>query len=213
MVIRLPSLCGGKLLIAIDIASSSAVYVFCSARGPRLSEKVVGSSFAAPTAVLVESMATPIPTVPLLSDEHVAIRTPWLLFANSAALALSGSMTVGRRASHGLTTNGRMISILSVDVRRCAWAIFCSGETNLRNALKLSLESGCVFGSVWMLIHSLVVLSMWRSRTVRMLASASATAVATVRKQPVIACAPILCTLFRDAVAAVPHACIHTFDA
>ena len=50
------------------------------------------------------------------------------------------------------------------------------------------------------LIHRLVALSACRSRTVRMLASGSAMAVATVRKVPAIACAPILCSLFIEGI-------------
>lgn len=46
-----------------------------------------------------------------------------------------------------------------------------------------------------------------------MLASASATAIATVRKAPVIARAPIFCALFSQLSAFSPHACIQTFAA
>jgi hypothetical protein len=73
-----------------------------------------------------------------------------------------------------------MTSILSVGVRWCARAIFYSGEVNLWGFIMLSFESGLVPGNVWRLTHNVVALSACRSPTVRMLASASATAVATV---------------------------------
>src|SRR5258705_5620991 len=106
-----------------------------------------------------------------------------------------------------------MTSILSVGVRWCASAIFCRGEVNLWNILVPNLESGFVLGSVRRLTHRLVALSACRPCTERILASTSAMAVATVRKVPIIACAPILWILFIGDIAFDPHACIHTFEA
>ena len=76
-----------------------------------------------------------------------------------------------------------------------------------------SLESGFVLGSVRRLTYNFVALSACRSPIVHMLASASATAVATVRKTSVIACAPIICILFIRAMPLHPQACLQTFEA
>ena len=47
-------------------------------------------------------MAPPIPTIPLLSDELVAIKMPWVELATSVAFSRSGSMVAGNRSSHGV---------------------------------------------------------------------------------------------------------------
>ena len=75
------------------------------------------------------------------------------------------------------------------------------------------LTTAAAVWAVQRLTHSFVAFPACRSATVRMLASASATAVATVRKAPVMACAPILCILFIKAIPLDPHAYIHTFEA
>src|SRR5438128_404562 len=106
-----------------------------------------------------------------------------------------------------------MTSVLFVGVSWCARAIFCSGEVNLWKTLVPSLERGFVLGKVRRLTHSFVALSECRSRTERMLASASAIAIDTVRQAPVFVCAPILCTLSIAAMVDPPHACIQTFEA
>ena len=93
-------------------------------------------------------MAPPIPTIPFLTDELVAIRIPGVELAVSTAFPLSGSMVAGNRSSHAAITYGLMPSIRSVGACRCARAIFCSGEVNLSNALVPSFESGFVSGNV-----------------------------------------------------------------
>jgi hypothetical protein len=84
---------------------------------------------------------------------------------------------------------------------------------NLRYSLVPSFESGFVFGKVQRLTHNFVALFAWRSFTVRMLASASTTAVATVQKAPVMACAPILCILVIKVMPWYPQASLYTFEA
>jgi hypothetical protein len=58
-----------------------------------------------------------------------------------------------------------------------------------------AISRGCVLGRVRRLIQNLVAACACRSCTGWMLASVSATAVATVWKAPVIACAPTICAL------------------
>ena len=84
---------------------------------------------------------------------------------------------------------------------------------NLRNTLVPNFLIGFVLGSVCRLTHSLVALSVCHSLIVHILASASAMAVATILKVPVIAWAPILCTLFIDLNALCPQACVQTLEA
>jgi hypothetical protein len=123
---------------------------------------------------------------------------PLMRLATSTALSLFGSMIAGIRCSHGLIAYSWIVSTAFVGTSSHAWAIFCNGDVNFRNTLVPTLESGFVLGSVWRSTHSLVARSACRSRTVRMLASVSATATATVRNEPIIACAPTLCTLFKS---------------
>jgi hypothetical protein len=63
-----------------------------------------------------------------------------------------------------------------------------------------SFKSGFVSSSVRRLTYSFVALSACRLPTVRMLALASATAVATVRKTPMMAYALTFCILFIKAM-------------
>ena len=121
-------------------------------------------------------------------------------------------MLTESRSSHGVIAYGSITSILFVGICMRTWAIFCNGDMNLWNTLVFSLESGFVLGNVRMLIHRLVAFAACRSCTVRMLASASAMAVATVLNAPVIACAPILCTLFSEGIDFHPHASIQTLE-
>ena len=58
-----------------------------------------------------------------------------------------------------------------------------------------------------------MALSEYRLRTDLMLTSASPIAVVTVRKVPVIACTPILYTLFIVAIVETPQVCIQIFKA
>ncbi|KAG7403589.1 hypothetical protein Forpe1208_v016179 [Fusarium oxysporum f. sp. rapae] len=67
---------------------------------------------------------------------------------------------------------------------------FC-GDTYLRLVDTLRAASGCVFGNVLMLTYVRIPARACRSHTVWMPASASTTAVATVRKALVMAHAPI----------------------
>ena len=76
-----------------------------------------------------------------------------------------------------------------------------------------SFKSGFVSSNVRRLTYSFVALSVCRLSTVRMLASASITVVATVRKAPVIACAPTFCILFIKAMPLYPQVYIQTFEA
>src|SRR5258706_5632650 len=74
IVICLPTRYHGRRLIAIAIASSSAVYGFCSALVPNVTENVVGSLFV--PVLRVSWMTPPIPNIPFLSDELVIICMP-----------------------------------------------------------------------------------------------------------------------------------------
>ena len=93
-------------------------------------------------------MAPPMPTMPFLSDELVAMHMSLMQLATSAALSLFGLMIAGIRGSYGLIAYSWMVSTVSVGISSCAWAIFCNGDVNLRNTLMLILESGFVLGSV-----------------------------------------------------------------
>jgi hypothetical protein len=88
-----------------------------------------------------------------------------------------------------------------------AYAIYCSGEVNRRSSLVLSFESGFVPAPMRRLTHNVAALSACRLYCTYT-TSDSATTVVTVRKAPVIACAPTLCTLFIKALLLHPHAYI-----
>ena len=64
-----------------------------------------------------------------------------------------------------------------------------------------------------MSVQSLIARFQNRSCAVLILASASATLVATVRKVPTIACAAILWTLLMGPMSLSLYACIHTLEA
>ena len=76
-------------------------------------------------------MAPPIPTIPFLSDELVVMYMPLMELATSAALSLSGLMITGIRGSYGLIAYSWMVSMVSVSISSCAWAIFCNSDVNL----------------------------------------------------------------------------------
>ncbi|RKK79355.1 hypothetical protein BFJ68_g17817 [Fusarium oxysporum] len=71
-----------------------------------------------------------------------------------------------------------------------------SGDMKRLNALipRRGFQTGLLRGSVCMSTHSLLARLQNRSWMVAMFASASATAVATFVKDPIIACTPTLCT-------------------
>lgn len=93
IVICLPTRCSGRRFIAIAIAASSAVYGFCSVLAPRVTEYVIGSLPV--TMPRVSWMAPPIPTIPLLADELVAIHMPRMVFATLTASSVQGSLWQG----------------------------------------------------------------------------------------------------------------------
>jgi hypothetical protein len=79
--------------IAIAIAASSAVHGFCSVLAPSVTEYVIGSL---PVIMLrVSWIAPPIPTIPFLSDELVAIRMPQMLFVMFTVSSVLAHMHVG----------------------------------------------------------------------------------------------------------------------
>ena len=105
------------------------------------------------------------------------------------------SMVVGTRFSQGASVKGLMVSSSSIAKFLSTSATSYSGERccllnfRIRDVLR---PSGLVSGSVWISVHSLMILLQNRSCAGAIETSASATLVATVRNVPTIACAPIL---------------------
>src|SRR5208282_1151778 len=106
MVICLLTKCGGSRFIAIAIAASSAVYGFCSVLAPRVTEYVIGPLPV--TMPRVSWMAPPIPTIPFLADELVAIRMPQMVFTMFVVSSVPRLIVAGSRSSHGAVTRHRI---------------------------------------------------------------------------------------------------------
>ncbi|KAJ4211446.1 hypothetical protein NW757_014810 [Fusarium falciforme] len=138
---------------------------------------------------------------------------PSTSFGALAAFARSSSPTTGMRLVHGGNAYSWITSIRSMWTLSTAEIIFCIGDMNRLLALFFKAASGCVFGRVRRLMQNLVAACLCRSSTVWILASASATAVATVRNAPVIACAPTNWALFSQAASLARRACVQTLEA
>src|SRR5438045_9735946 len=93
---------GDTQLIAFAIAANSAVYWFCSVRAPKVVDKVMGCLSSMPG---MPQIAIPIPTIPDLQDELVAMHIPPKLLAISTALPISGSIVIRMCSSQGAVTN------------------------------------------------------------------------------------------------------------
>jgi hypothetical protein len=88
-VICLPTRCSGRRFIAIAIATSSAVYRFCSVLAPSVTKYIVSSLPVIMPRVLW--IAPSILTTPLLVDKLVVIcmlRMEFAMFIASSALRL-----------------------------------------------------------------------------------------------------------------------------
>ncbi|KAJ0132091.1 Uncharacterized protein HZ326_24826 [Fusarium oxysporum f. sp. albedinis] len=193
----------GMHLSTTAIASSSAIYAFCSSFGPRVTEYLATTSSAPPPAAL--RTTPPMPTIPFLAEALVAMSTCLMLLVSvtlspvstSAAASLSESYFTTMCLCHGGSAYGSIVSIRAI-TPSWASANFVNGDKYLRVSLTLS---------------SLVPACAWRSPMGRMPASASATAIETVLKAPVIACTPIFCASFSHFVSLTPRRWDHTFEA
>ncbi|KAJ4211157.1 hypothetical protein NW760_015478 [Fusarium oxysporum] len=108
-----------------------------------------------------------------------------------------------------------MTSMVSFGTSLHTSAMRLSGDMKRLKALipRRRFRTGLVRGSMCMSTHNLLARLQNRSWMVAMWASASATPVATLVKDPMIACAPILCTRWIAYADTVLHACIQTLEA
>lgn len=101
-MISLPTKCSGRRFIAIAIAANSALYGFRSVLAPSVTEFINGLPLV--TMLRVSWITPPIPTIPFLSDELVAIRMPRAMFAILTVSSVSILIIAGSRSSYGSIT-------------------------------------------------------------------------------------------------------------